>query len=394
MKKLFLLLMAGGMFAGAYSQTEPIEPCCAVIIKNSKTNKVIARDNVSGRLYQFTPAGDVVNVNDKVGISGGKISLIKNTMKTYAVVQPDYGEPCCNVVNIQPDPLEPCCAIVTYKNSNTGATFRFRAPKNITGTMNNGGPVYSEPIDTYTLTGPVNIKSKIHGAEPCCAVVSIKPDPAEPCCNVVTYKNNITGAVSKISMNKNAGPVSTGDPLYSEPINDIAIIQSAYGNNGQMASYGYPATSTEEPVGENTTDQWVITPASMKGVLGRLNMHFAADAIWSIDVKTAANNFITNRSKASGQKHHDLAPGVYNFRLNTIMVENVPIEKGKETRLKAGYLNIISEGGWNLYDGSQKKFQTSGNKPQKLVLPVGNYQLKLGGQFFPVVIEDGKTVEM
>ncbi|HLF45770.1 MAG TPA: hypothetical protein VI548_05065 [Chitinophagaceae bacterium] len=128
---------------------------------------------------------------------------------------------------------------------------------------------------------------------------------------------------------------------------------------------------------------------------GKLSTKFSEGADWSIDIRTAAENkFITNRSSHS--KHgtlQDIAPGTYNFQLNSILVENVPIEKGKETRLKAVILNIVSEGRWELRSENKEKFHTSGSKPKKIVLPVGNYQVKLGTQFFPVVIKDGETVE-
>lgn len=143
----------------------------------------------------------------------------------------------------------------------------------------------------------------------------------------------------------------------------------------------------------NETEKWQIVPVVMKGVLGKLNMNFPEGVQWSIDIKTTENKFITNRSISGKDKSYNIAPGKYNVELNTITVENVPIEKGKETRLKAGFLNIESEGNWELYDESKMKFQTSNNKPQKIALPVGSYQLKLGGQFFHVKIKDGETEE-
>ena len=140
----------------------------------------------------------------------------------------------------------------------------------------------------------------------------------------------------------------------------------------------------------------MISKANMKGVLGRLNTAFPADVEWSIDIRTSADNkFITNRSGFSNHgPAQDIAPGIYNFQLNTILVENVPVERGKVTRLKTGVLQIVSEGNWFLYDNTKKKFHTSGNKPKKIALPEGDYQLKLGEQFYPLIINDGQTIEM
>jgi len=177
--------------------------------------------------------------------------------------------------------------------------------------------------------------------------------------------------------------------------------EQAYAANKDIIS-AIPGAMSEESESRdknsvNKTSKWVITSVpNMKGVLGKLNTKFPEGVDWSIDVRTAAENkFIINRSSYS--KHgplQDIAPGTYNFQLNTVLVENVPIEKGKETRLKAGFLNIVSEGVWQLYDETKKIFLTSDNKPKKMALPVGSYQLNLGGQFFPVVIKDLETVEL
>ena len=334
MKKILLSLLApvaiGGMFTSAFAQTEPGKPCCNIIAKDIKKNLMVARDNTTGRLYQFK--ADVldmkgINLNDAVNISEGKVSAISGAKRMYVTVRPDPLAPCCGIVSIQPDPAEPYCSMVNIMNNMTKQSSSIRVPKQIAATLKTG---------------------------------------------------------QAVSMDASTG---------------MAIVQSSYASsNGQMASYGYPATSGDGAAGNaNATDKWVITPINnMKGVLGKLNTNFPENTDWSIDIRTAAENkFIINRSSYS--KHgplQDIAPGTYNFQLNTILVENVPIEKGKETRLKAGILNIVSTGVWQLYDETQKIFHTSDNKPKKIALPVGNYQLNLGGQFFPVVIKDGKMVEL
>lgn len=161
-----------------------------------------------------------------------------------------------------------------------------------------------------------------------------------------------------------------------------------------------PSAITEEDANNgnsssNESAKWVITAVpAMKGVLGRLNTKFPEGVEWAIDIRTTEDKFITNRSFVNKQDHHDLAPGMYYFRLNTITVQNVPVEKGKETRLKAGYLHIVSDGRWEIRNESKEKFHTSGNKPKKMALPIGRYQLKLGEQFFPIEIKDEEVLEM
>ena len=181
----------------------------------------------------------------------------------------------------------------------------------------------------------------------------------------------------------------------AEPINEFAIVQSSFGNsNGQMASYGYPVTSGDGAAGNaNATDKWVVTPVpTMKGVLGRLDINFPADVERDILIyQQADNKYITSVSR--NDKTFTIAPGEYRFTITSVPVENVPIQKGHETRIKMGFLNVVSEGDWHLYNDAKEKAYTSGNKPKKIALPVGNYQLKLGTQFYPVIIKDKETVE-
>lgn len=159
--------------------------------------------------------------------------------------------------------------------------------------------------------------------------------------------------------------------------------------------YSEAATSNDSTGNTIHSEKWENTSVpAMKGSFGRLKTNFPADVEWRIDIRTTGNKFITNRSKADKQTYFELEPGVYNLRLNTVTIENVRIEQGTETRLRTGVLKILSQGHWDLYDNSGKIFYTSGNKPVKLALPVGNYQLKRGGQFISVNIQDDAMVEM
>ncbi|MDZ7623832.1 MAG: hypothetical protein U5J96_05215 [Ignavibacteriaceae bacterium] len=308
------------------------------------------------------------------------------------------------------DPVAPCCNIIVLdikknivvaRDITTGRLYQFKADALDMKAINLNDAVNISSGKVTSIGGTKRMYATVQPDDgtPCCAVVSIQPDPADPCCNVVLFKNNTTKNTFSILVPKQiAATLKTGQAVNMDGATGMAIVQSSYGSsNGQMNSYGYSATSEDATTGnENATAKWVITPVpTMKGVLGRLNTSFPEGVSWTIDVRTTEDKFITNRS-GSG-KHgssYDIAPGNYYFRLNTITVQDVPIEKGKETRLKAGYLSIVSEGEWNLYDESKKKFHTSGNKPKKIALPVGNYQLKMGGQFFPLLVIDGETIEM
>lgn len=374
MKKTLLPVLIA-LFSTALAQ-DPVEPCCAVIGVNPANNTILARNNTTGRLFAFkVDAMDIraVKLKDALTTNGDMsvVTAVNGAVRKYNAepvngVRFNYAEP---VNGIKKTTAEP----VNANNVTTGAASK--------GKVGN-----SEPVNGIV---------QINWQEPCCAIVQI--ENLEPCCNVVTAKNKTTGATIKFKAPALVlGSVKVGDPVYAEPCCSMAIVQSSYqGSAGQLNSFGYPIESGGGNNEENASAKWVISSANMKGVLGRLNTAYPADVEWSVDIRSAADNkFITNRSGFS--KHgpaQDIAPGIYNLQLNTILVENVPIERGKETRLKTGVLQIVSEGDWEIRNETKEKFLTSGNKPKKIALPVGSYQLQLGGQFYPVVIKDGATVE-
>lgn len=173
--------------------------------------------------------------------------------------------------------------------------------------------------------------------------------------------------------------------------------EKAYANNKELIEQIQSAVKGENTNSGNGSGndaaKWVISPVpTMKGVLGRLDINFPADVERNILIyQPSDNKFITSVSR--NDKIYTIAPGQYRFTLTNVPVNNVPIQKGHETRLKAGFLNIVSDGNWHLYNDTKEKAYTSGNKPKKLPLPVGSYQLKLGLNFYPFVIKDGETLE-
>ncbi|MGZ5221271.1 MAG: hypothetical protein ACXWC7_14380 [Chitinophagaceae bacterium] len=120
MNRIPLLLLACGIYTCAYSQTEPIEPCCNIIAKDVQKNILIARDNKTGRLYQFkADALDIkaINKGDAVTIdqASKKISAISGAVRSYPVIQPDKAEPPGILIALRIDNAEPISGIVTPK---------------------------------------------------------------------------------------------------------------------------------------------------------------------------------------------------------------------------------------------------------------------------------------
>ncbi len=115
------------------------------------------------------------------------------------------------------------------------------------------------------------------------------------------------------------------------------------------------------------TQKWSTHPAKgTKKGMGRLNLGFPAGVHWSVDIYTNKNKFIINRSLEGKHKSYDMPPGFYNLKLNTVLIEKVSIESGKETNIRYGILDI-SSADWELRSEDNKKFLTSGNKSKKMI---------------------------
>ena len=365
--KKFLIPVLTILIACTCFAQKPLEPCCNVIGVHPAKNMVVARNHDNGRLFVFkVDAMDIKSIKLKDAVTTNSdltvITAVNGIARKYEA------EPVNGIRNN--DPVN-------------GVKINYAEPVN--GIKSTGNPDNAQPVGIV----------QINYVAPCCLIVQI--DNLEPCCSIVSAKNKATGATVRFKAPALVlGKVKVGDPVYIEPCCNMAIIQSAYqSNGGEMNSFGYPIESGSDGNEENANARWVISPANMKGVLGRLNTAFPDDVEWSIDFNSAADNkFITNRSGFS--KHgpaQDIGPAIYNFQLNSVLVENVPIERGKETRLKTGVLSIVSDGRWELWNETKEKYYTSGNKQKKIALPAGAYQLNLGGQYYPVVIRDKETVE-
>ena len=141
----------------------------------------------------------------------------------------------------------------------------------------------------------------------------------------------------------------------------------------------------------------------------------ASSALWEIQanpaLKGATGRIIVNApDKGSmilhflkpGEKNHfdawyanktgEFLPGYYDLKFFKLLIPNVPVEKGKDTRLKVGVLSINSTGKWKVYskDGSEIR---NGTGQYKLILPAGKYQVELLSGKMEVELKDGKIEE-
>jgi len=153
--------------------------------------------------------------------------------------------------------------------------------------------------------------------------------------------------------------------------------------------------SKENIMGENlnaTTDQkWEMqTDPKLTGVTGQLVLQMPKE----IPIRSHLQAFAAGDSKAAtswfGNNTGKLLPGSYDIVIEKYKLSNVPIEKGKTTRLKVGLLNFTPRQPITIVDGNQQKFTMAG--PFKIVLPVGTYYID-GKKDKAFTMKDGEQTD-
>jgi hypothetical protein len=341
------------------------------------------------------------------------IGLLTVSIFSQAQVEVD---PCCYIVGVsQPN------NIIIGRNDNTGRLFAFKVSDSAAATLKLQDPIHAMP--DYSLITSLNGVSKKYLPEkinairvtddtantgigigltsfnydrPCCNIVDIAPSESDA---LVTAVDKTTGAVIQFKTPAElARGLTLKGPVYFGSSGNLAIVQSTWNSPTRetyLYSYQVGNHVNAQTKAEFATSSWVITPIEgMNQQSGRLHTQFPIDVQWGMEIYSRDKNAVTNPNTKEKQQYLELAPGSYDFVLNSVKVENVPIQFGKETRLKTGFADITSIAGWELYNDTNANFLISGKLPAKVALPAGSYYLRTGGQASPFRIKDGETEKL
>ena len=369
MKKMFCILLGVGCCISLLFAQKPGEPCCSVIGTDKASMTITIRDNHTGQVSQFKSSEkDFATLTSGSRVSTSfaskKITGINGLEKVYDLIEPSYGEPCCGITGIQPDPGDPCCGIVSAKDAATGATFQFKAPKEITAHLKAGDKVLRffavPPNEIVNPSASTNDKT-MHSLPPNEIAHSLPP-------------NEIV------------------DP--SLPPNEFAFIQLKINDAGMHASassssgknvYAYPVIKNKKD-DQNASELWEITLPPNKTTA-------------SVLAGTNANGTTNAMAISSGDKlliaTHSypvvLAPGIYNVSINNIPIKNVPLEKGKSTRIRVGYI-VFSSSNWSIYNESGQQLYLSAGTG-RFAIPIGNYQVRFGETKLQQTVKEEEVIE-
>ena len=308
--------------------------------------------------------------------------------------------PCCSILSIGPvdaltsaDPVGPVDAVVTAQNNTTGQTFQFKPDALDFNNLHVG--------DAINVNASMNKITSIKGVErrypinepnpgqPCCGITNIHPDPAAPCCNVVNIQDN--GITYSFSVPKNiSSKLKTGQPVSLAMQNSYAVFKTNI--SGWVSTYSYPVQNSTST--ENSNQVWEIKLDTLiKGMGGEITLKIPKELRYNTHMefydtgnakKLVASWFGNNKAK--------LLPGLYNIVVDKkYTIQNVPVELGKQTRLKMGVFIVSSYGSFEIENVNHQKFTYA--PPFKILLPEGKYYLNKNKKV-PIVIKDGELTEL
>ena len=98
-------------------------------------------------------------------------------------------------------------------------------------------------------------------------------------------------------------------------------------------------------------------------------------------------------SYSINERSFSLVPGAFDVTISGSKVKNVPVQKGMDTRIKAGVLKVVASGTWTLYDEKKDRQVYYSTSAKKIGLPIGTYQMEINGTMQQILIKDGETVD-
>ncbi len=330
-------------------------PCCGVIGVDAVKGTVTVRNNFTGRLMQINSAelaktlkaGDAIDADADMK----NVTSIKGAAKTAALLEPDAGEPCCNIVTIAKD--------------------KSIANALLSGIVSTGGKPY---------------------------------DAVAPFYGIVIAKDTKTGAFhvldTSIQVVQNA---ATADPkttpmTMSKSIDDLKVDDPVWitGKHGMFKSkdvtYAFRLRGADSDGGP-----WVMEPdAKAEGRYGiiRTNWHEkTTNGYWNLYV------FLPGKRDADEyhsfqKKDNSVMEGEYDLRINGFFLEKVPVKAGHATRILLGGLRSVAKFEVRLQILDTQDRQFNGIQGGTIIaLPIGTYHLKVGTRTVKVEIKENEITD-
>ncbi len=182
----------------------------------------------------------------------------------------------------------------------------------------------------------------------------------------------------------------TQPPKLNIDTNKIAPIQkSNISDSGNIETIKHEV-SNNLPNEKN----WEIEPnVSAKSATGKILIKIPkeVECIISISQPNTGKELFYSGALTNARTF-SLAPGTFDVKISGSTIKNVPVQKGMNTRIKAGILNVTASEIWTLYDENKNKQIYFSATAKRIGLPAGNYQLEIHRNTKQIIIKDGEIL--
>jgi hypothetical protein len=329
---------------------------------------VIARD-YSGRTVEFLTSSSQHATSNLSALALGKIMLANFAGKTisplsdttikYKIVRPVFSDQCCLISIIEHDRNDSVDFVIAKTDTANGLTYfsRKTLPIDSPNIFAIGQPIFQMLLNDIRYA-------------------TLKPlDELELNKNIFySYEFNFITRESynnlrKVKRNTNFSP-GNKDSILSLPLVDSS-------KSDLSPNVSQPTELSEILLGKNmvTGSLTVVVPVNVGCTI----------KIFNLPDHTLLYN-------SNEQRNFSLFPGIYEIEISGMILKNIPVYKGMDTRIKAGTLSIQYNLPWAIFDANKVKIYSS-PLPDKVKIPIGIYQLEIAGILHSFEIKDGETLE-
>ena len=346
-------------------------PFKVIGIQNIPANYMIvsARD-YSGRTIQFLGSSSQHATSNSSALTLGTIMLANFAAKTisplsdttikYKIVKPVFSYQCCLISIIERDRKDSVDFVIAKTDTANGLTYF--SMKTLTIDLPNiiaiGKPIYQMLFNNkrYATLKPLDElevnKNIFYSYE----------------FNFITRESYNT--LRKVKRDTNFTP-GNKDSILSLPIVDSS-------KRDLSPDVSLPIELSEILLGKNM-------------VTGTLTVVVPVNVEYTIKIYSLPDHTLLYNSNK--QQNFSLFPGMYEIEISGMILKNIPVYKGMDTRLKAGTLSIQYNLPWVIYDANKVKIIYRSPVADKVKFPIGIYQLEIAGILHPIEIKDGETLE-
>ncbi|MEX2244125.1 MAG: hypothetical protein WD716_09805 [Fimbriimonadaceae bacterium] len=347
---LVLLPLVAIAFASSFGA-----PCCSVVSVDALKGTVQVRNNFTGRLMQINSAelaktlkaGDALDADADMK----SVTSIKGAARAAALVEPDAAAPCCFIVTIAKD--------------------KSIANALLSGIVSTGGKPYDAVAPFYGVVIAKDLTTGVfHVLD-----TSIQIATAEPPSDA---------KASPMTMSKSIDDLKVDDPVWIS------------GKHGMFKSKGV-TYSFKLRGAESDGGPWVVEPdPKAVGRFGNIR------TVWHAKTSSAFQtiNVYLPGKRDKDEYHsyfkteHSVMEGEYDFKINGVFLENVPVKAGHATRILLGALHWTAPFANQLIIHDSKDRRVNAIQGGIIIaLPIGTYHLKVGTRTVKVEIKENEITE-